>query len=96
MQSQAEFSERLQAIESMSFKEASVTLEGVVRQLESGDLELEDALQAYEYGVALLASLRKRLAEAEQKVEMLNVENIALEMPDVQSAPSMAYLGEEN
>ena len=56
------------AIEEMSFKEASVELEQIVRALENGDLELEQSLKTYERGVELLKSLRERIANAEQQV----------------------------
>ena len=46
-------------VEELSFKEASIELEQVVRSLESGDLELEDALARYARGVELLKSLRE-------------------------------------
>lgn len=55
----------------MSFKEASIELEQIVRSLEGGELELEDSLETYTRGVALLKSLRARIAEAEQKVRKL-------------------------
>ena len=58
-------------IDEMTFREASAELDGIVRQIESNSLELEDTLKAYERGVALIASLQKRLAEAEQKVNVL-------------------------
>ena len=58
-------------IETMTFKEASIELEQIVRALESGDLELEDSLELYARGVELLKSLRERLAGAEQKVRVL-------------------------
>ena len=58
-------------IDEMTFREASAELDGIVRQIESNSLELEDTLKAYERGVALIASLQKRLAEAEQKVDVL-------------------------
>ena len=48
----------------MSFKEASIELEQVVRALEGGDLELEDSLSYYARGVELLKSLRELLAGA--------------------------------
>ncbi len=84
-------------IEEMSFKEASVELEQIVRSLESGDLELEDALSAYERGSALLRALRERLAEADQKVRVLLDENDAQRavLPDASAAPSAAFLDEE-
>lgn len=46
-------------------------LEAVVKELESGDLPLERALDLFEKGVALSESCRKQLEEAETRVEML-------------------------
>ena len=46
-------------------------LDGIVGVLESDALELEDGLRSYERGVALLAALQGRLAEAQQKVAVL-------------------------
>lgn len=58
-------------IEELSYKEASQELELIIRALESGDMELEEALESYTRGVELLKSLRTRLSEAEQKVSFL-------------------------
>ena len=58
-------------VEEMTFREASAELDGIIRQIESNTLEREDPLKAYERGVALIASLQKRLSEAEQKVDVL-------------------------
>ena len=58
-------------IEELSFREAMAELDGIVAALESNELELEDSLKRYERGVALLGSLQKRLAEAQQKVDVL-------------------------
>ena len=55
----------------LTFKEASEELEGIVRLLESNQLELEDALQSYERGVRLLRELQARLADAQQQVTVL-------------------------
>ena len=41
------------------------------RALESNQLELEESLELYKRGVELLASLRARLADAEQQVSAL-------------------------
>lgn len=46
-------------------------LEKVVRELESGDLPLEKALELFERGVALSEACRKQLEEAETRVEVL-------------------------
>ena len=58
-------------VDEMTFREASAELDGIIRQIESNTLELEDTLKAYERGVALIAALQKRLADAEQKVDVL-------------------------
>lgn len=59
------------ALDGMAFGEALAELEGIVAQLESGQLELEDSLERYERGVGLLRTLQARLADAQQKVTML-------------------------
>lgn len=58
-------------VEELTYKEASRELELIIRNLESGDLELEDSLEGYARGVELLKSLRTRLADAQQKVSVL-------------------------
>ena len=82
------------AVEDLSFKEASIELERIVRALESGDLELEESLDKYARGVELLQSLRTRLSQAEQKVEILLGEAGEVVAKDTQAAPSQAFLDE--
>ena len=82
-------------VEELTFKEASIELEQVVRSLESGDLELEDALDRYARGVALLKSLRERLSKAEQKVQVLLDASSDEPAPDTTAAPSTAFLNEQ-
>lgn len=85
----------MRKIEDMTFKEASVELEMIVRSLETGDLELEESLERYGRGVALLASLRERLANAEQKVqELVDQTEAPAATLDTVSAPSVAYIDE--
>jgi exodeoxyribonuclease VII small subunit len=55
----------------LSFKQASEELESIVRALESNQLELEESLERYERGVALLRTLQTRLGEAQQKITVL-------------------------
>lgn len=47
-------------------------LQELVAQLEANKDDLEESLKIYERGVALSASIRKRIAEAETRVEMLS------------------------
>ena len=86
--------EKLPKVEDMTFKEASIELEKIVRSLEAGDLELEESLEQYARGVALLKSLRERLAHAEQKVQVLLDATKDEAAPDTTAAPSTAYLNE--
>ena len=81
-------------VDEMTFREASTELEYIVRALEAGDLELEEALDRYGRGVELLKSLRERLAGAEQKVRVLLDASQEMTIPDTTSAPSTAYLDE--
>ena len=46
-------------------------LEGIVQRLEKGELPLEDSLAAFERGIGLVRQLAQRLAEVEQRVEVL-------------------------
>jgi exodeoxyribonuclease VII small subunit len=52
----------------MSFEDALVELEQIVRGLEGGQQKLEDAIAAYERGAALRRHCEAKLAEAEARV----------------------------
>ncbi|HEV8590578.1 MAG TPA: exodeoxyribonuclease VII small subunit [Pyrinomonadaceae bacterium] len=52
--------------------EASLNeLEAIVRQLEDGDLPLEESLKLFENGVKLSRECRERLNNAERRIEIL-------------------------
>ncbi len=53
------------------FEKVMAELEGIVEQLEAGDLLLEDSLDAFERGMKLSKQAEKRLDMAEQRVERL-------------------------
>lgn len=63
--------EQNKALDQMSFREAMNELDQTVSLLEGNTLELEESLASYERGVALLANLKTRLSDAQQKVEVL-------------------------
>ncbi len=54
------------------FEESLAQLEGVVRELEEGEIGLNAALERYEKGVTLLRHCHKLLGQAERKIEMLS------------------------
>ncbi len=57
--------------ESLTFRQAMSELDAIVKELDSNTLELEESLQKYERGVALVRTLKVRLNEAQQKVDVL-------------------------
>jgi len=58
----------------MSFEQAMRELEGVVGQLESGDVELEASIKLYERGAALKKRCEEKLKEAEEKVAAITLD----------------------
>lgn len=58
-------------VSEMSFEEAMAALEGVVSQLERGEVALEQSISLYERGSQLKAHCAAKLAEAEAKVELI-------------------------
>ena len=55
----------------LSFETGLQQLEGIVKEMESGDLPLERALELFEKGMKLSETCRKQLEDAETRVEML-------------------------
>ena len=54
-----------------TFESSLSELEAVVRQLENGDLPLEESLKLFENGVRLSRECRERLTSAERRIEVL-------------------------
>lgn len=55
-----------------SFENSLAELEKIVRQLEDGDLSLEESLELFETGVKLSRECRERLTQAERRIEVLS------------------------
>ncbi len=53
------------------FEDELADLEGIVTQIDSGELSLEESIVAFERGVALIRSLNQKLDEVERRVEVL-------------------------
>ncbi|MBB4265070.1 exodeoxyribonuclease VII small subunit [Roseospira visakhapatnamensis] len=60
-------------IAALSFEQAMAALEDIVQQLESGRVDLDAAVTAYERGVWLRRHCEARLSEARAKVERIGV-----------------------
>lgn len=57
--------------ENLRFEEAFSQLQDLVRQLESGQLSLDESLRLFEQGVKLTRLCSTRLDEAERQIEKL-------------------------
>ena len=57
----------------LSFEEALVQLESIVRELEGGKIKLDDAVEAYEKATALKKFCEEKLKAAQLKIEKFNV-----------------------
>ncbi len=59
--------------ETLSFEEALVELETIVRNLETGKVPLEESIAAYERGAALKKHCENKLRDAQAKIEKITV-----------------------
>lgn len=59
----------------LNFESSLLELESIVSQMESGNLPLEQSMNAYKRGAELLQTCQKSLIAAEQQVLMLTEAN---------------------
>lgn len=59
------------AAKKLNFEQSLERLELIVRQLENGELSLNDSLKLFEEGTKLISACTKLLDEAEQRVSVL-------------------------
>lgn len=64
----------------ISFEDALKNLEEIVENLNNDDLNLEEAISAYEKGMELKKICEKRLKEAKSRIE--NIKNEKIETDD--------------
>ena len=57
----------------LSFEDALQQLENIVRELESGKIKLDDAVNAYEKAVALKQLCENKLKAAQLKIEKIEI-----------------------
>ncbi|NAZ92517.1 exodeoxyribonuclease VII small subunit [Vibrio toranzoniae] len=73
--------------ENMSFEAAIEELDGLVDQLENGDLALDDALKKFERGISLARAGQSKLNDAEQRVSILLKNDENAELSDFHPLP---------
>ncbi len=61
-------------LEKLSFEDALIQLENIVRELEAGKIKLDDAVEAYEKATALKKFCEEKLKAAQLNIEKINIE----------------------
>ena len=61
-------------IETMNFEQSMRELETIVERLEKGEIPLEEAIHAYERGVALSRHCEKKLKDAQRRIEKIVID----------------------
>ena len=59
--------------EKLTFEEALQKLENIVRELETGQIKLDDAVEAYEKAISLKKFCEEKLHAAELKIEKIEI-----------------------
>jgi exodeoxyribonuclease VII small subunit len=67
--------------QTIHFEQSIMELEELVRQLEKGELSLEDSLQHFEKGIRLARECQNILKKAEQKIESLTINELNPDEP---------------
>lgn len=62
------------------FEQSITELEEIVRQLEKGELTLEESLKQFEKGISLARHCQNALNQAEQKIETLTTTDSNFEL----------------
>jgi exodeoxyribonuclease VII small subunit len=58
--------------ENRNFENSLKELEQIVRQLESGEMDLDESLEKFEQGIKLYKNCRLTLENAEKKIKILS------------------------
>jgi len=77
-----------------TFEAAISELETIVRQMETGALPLEQALEQYQRGINLLRHCQDRLDAAEQQIRILEGGALVPFHPDDSGANDSAHQGD--
>jgi len=71
------------SLDKLSFEEAIKELTGIVEKIEHGEIALQESLQQYERGMALIKHCRTVLQKAEKRIEKISeAEPATQEEPD--------------
>lgn len=80
-------------LEKLSFEECLEHLDTLVREMESGEIPLEEMISKFEEGSAIASVCHKKLSSLKQKIEMLQTSRKSPE--DETPAPETAEISGE-
>ena len=60
-------------ISDLTFEQALSSLEEIVEELDGGEIDLEKAIEAYEKGALLRDYCKKRLIEAQERIDKIEI-----------------------
>jgi exodeoxyribonuclease VII small subunit len=76
------------SVEDLSFEQALDELDRLVRRMESGDLGLDESIDAYRRGAELARYCQSRIAVAEQQIHKLDEDVLKKLEPDETPGPA--------
>lgn len=79
-----------------TFEEAVERLEGIVGQLEDGEIPLENSLVLFEEGVRLSRFCRKKLDEAEKRISLLLKDEAGIFQREPFSLPDQEHVPDKD
>jgi len=69
----------------LTFEESLSKLEAIVESLENGETPLDDLVKQYEKGVQLLENCRKRLGDAEMRIQKIDATKEGFQLEPMES-----------
>jgi exodeoxyribonuclease VII small subunit len=69
----------------LKFEAARAELEALAARMESGNLELEDSIAAYQRGMTLLQHCQTQLRDAEERVKILEAGTLNPFLPETEA-----------
>ncbi len=69
--------------DTLSFEDAMQELETIVRNLEEGQIKLDDAVGAYERGAKLQSHCQKKLDDAQLKLQKITKKQGSVQLEDM-------------
>lgn len=78
----------------LKFEDAIKRLALIVEELESGDFDLDKAVEMFEEGLGLTKFCKKKLDEAEQKIEIIKKQNLDNIIEDADTDPEQEKISD--